>query len=148
MAFDFLEVQSKPVELWEIYKDGKDGDIFEITECTNDFYVGKKVRVIEDENFQGKYKALLKADTPEDMEHDTLVTIYGCLGTAKYSKVEKVRQIDLETVIARLKNCQPVWLNKVGEGEKQFSKYADFKDLDIYDFDDLMKAEFFVKGNS
>jgi hypothetical protein len=129
------------VELWQIFKDGKDGEVYEVVDCSVESYIGMKIKVKADK----QHKALVKADTPSwDDDADNLVTLYGCLGTAKYKKYEQYKEITLEETIKRIKGFRTVYVIDCGE-YKEISKYTDFGFLDIGDFADLLNKKFFVK---
>lgn len=128
-------------ELWEIYKDGKHGDIFEVIDCVIPSYEGMQVKVV---TADGGYKALVKpeADNPDDAT--TLITVYGCLGTAKYKKVDSFKKISFEDALNRINNFRTVYAFD-GREYIQVSKYTDFEDIDVSDFADLLTKPFYIK---
>jgi hypothetical protein len=135
------ELGADTVELWEIFKDGKNGDIYEVVECIVEDFIGKKIKVSADAN----YKALVSADTPDWSEDaSNLVTLYGCLGTAKYKKVETYKEITFDDAIKRVKDFRAVYI-KQGNNYGHFNKYTAFEDLGISDLADLFNAKFYIK---
>ena len=133
----------KLYELWEIYKDGKNGEVYEVAQCVVPSYIGEKVKVFTSE---GNYKALVEADADVDYaDSKSLVTMYGCLGTAKYRKVEAYKPITLSEAIYKLENYRTVYVSDDAGEIKTLCKYTDLEDVGIYTIADLMDANFYVK---
>lgn len=144
-AEDFLKLHGgNTLELWQIFKDGKDGEIYEVVDCSVEGYIGLKIKVKAD----GENKALVNADTPDwDADAGNLVTIYGCLGTAKYKLYQEYKEITLEEAIKRIRGFRTLYVFECGE-YKEISKYTGFDFLEINDFADLLNKKFYVKeGN-
>lgn len=134
----------KTVQLWEIMKDGKNGDIFEVDQCSIPSYIGQQVKVQFKREGSQSFKSLVKADAKGDSE-DTLFTIYGCLGTAKYRRVEQFDEVTFIQAMEKLDNHRMLYV-KHGSNYVQFTKYTDFRGLGIDDISDLMNKTFYVKG--
>lgn len=135
---------NKLYELWEIYKDGKNGEIYEVVSCSVRDYIGHQVKVsAKTEGFES-FKCLVKPDRYSDNAESSLVTLYGCLGTAKFKKVEHYEEITLADAVERLKDYRTVYY-KFGTQYEELSRYTKFVDLFIDDFADLMNTKFYVK---
>lgn len=130
-------------ELWEIYKDGKNDEVYEVAQCVVPASIGKRVKVFTAED---DYKTLVEADTDiETASTANLVTMYGCLGTAKYRKVEQYKQVTLSEALVLVRNRKPVFaLDENGEYVSFFRNTA-FSDIDMFYVYDLLHSKFFVK---
>lgn len=92
----------KELKLWEIMKEGKNGEIYEITDCALTSYIGTKVKVQETQDYRGKYKTLVKPeanDNPTDASN--IVTIFGCMGKL-HGKRLRLSHTNLLTLWMRL----------------------------------------------
>ncbi|MGG4390515.1 hypothetical protein ABEU97_20495 [Priestia megaterium] len=133
------------MQLWEIFRDGKNGEIFEVVDCSVEGYLGMRVKVNAHSDITGDYKTIVQADADlESKDASKIVTIYGCLGTAEFKKVEYYREIAFEEMTKLIHSFRTVYV-KQGEEYKQISKYTSFDDIDIDDLADLMNKTFYVK---
>jgi len=134
-------------ELWEIYRDADNGDVFEIVECTVPNYLGSKIKVMTN----GMYKAIVKPETDisKPSTESALVPLYGCYGTARFKKVEEYRKIyGFHNVITKLNSRSSVFYMRDGE-YKRFTRTTSFSDLgDIEDIFDLDETSFYEKVNN
>lgn len=134
--------------LSDIYRYGKDGDIFQVTRCSSTNYIGYQVRVeMDTSDSDHSYKCLVEADSPRGTDNAKyLVTHYGCLGTADFFLTNDYEQVDLLDVFTRLREGYPVYVRDGGLCcYSQITNFTDFEDMHIEDFDDLMTKEFFVR---
>ncbi|MDS9997110.1 hypothetical protein [Bacillus atrophaeus] len=137
----------KELKLWEIMKDGKNGEIYEITKCALTSYIGTQVKVQETQDYRGKYKTLVKpeaSDNPTDASN--IVTIFGCMGEATWKKVENViyTPIDFTKTVQLLGKGFTVY-KKRGSNYVSMSRFTSFEDVDIDDFSDLAGTQFYMK---
>ncbi|OEC78269.1 hypothetical protein [Bacillus halotolerans] len=137
----------KKLKLWEIMKDGKNGEIFEITECALTSYIGTQVKVQETQDYRGKYKTLVKPeanDNPTDASN--IVTIFGCMGEATWKKVENViyTPIDFTKTVQLLGKRVTVY-KKRGSDYVSVTRYTGFESIGIDDFSDLAGTQFYMK---
>lgn len=82
--------KEKLYELWELYKDGVHGEIYEVAECSVDGFVGNMLKIHKRTSGDKQFLSLVEITHPDDRAGDEtmLITLYGCLGTAKYKKVD------------------------------------------------------------
>ncbi|MED4819176.1 hypothetical protein [Bacillus atrophaeus] len=137
----------KELKLWEIMKEGKNGEIYEITDCALTSYIGTQVKVQETQDYRGKYKTLVKPeanDNPTDASN--IVTIFGCMGEATWKKVEAVtyKPIDFMDAVNRLDQGFTVYRKK-GKHFFSLSRYTSFEKARIEDFSDLIQTQFYKK---
>lgn len=136
---------SRAYELWEILKDGQHGEVYEVVSCSVPDYVGSQVKVITESNHTGEYKALVRPDVKglRGTEED-LVTLYGCLVTAKYKKVLKYRAITVQEALSRLGNNESLYV--LHEGEYVLvNKWQTFETLDFKYVYNLYNSTFYIK---
>jgi hypothetical protein len=134
----------KRYELWEIMKDGKNNEVFEVVSCNLSSYIGTQIKVQVKEELWESYKCLVKADADGDGE-EALATLYGCLGTAKYKKVQQFTEIKLSEALQMLEDYRVVYISNAGE-KVELSRYTSMESLYISDFSDLMNKKFYKKG--
>jgi len=139
-------IKTNNIELWEIMKDGKHGEIFEVSECILSSYIGQQLMVEEKTDYRGKYKALIEASKKGDSSEQALFKLYGCLGTAKFKKVQDYQEIDYAEALKMLGDYRVVYYLKDGN-YMELSRYTDFSELDLVDFDDLFIRSFYKKGD-
>ncbi|MEH7117242.1 hypothetical protein V7128_07445 [Neobacillus vireti] len=135
--------KAETFELWQIMKDGKDGEVYEVVDSKIFGFLGQQLKVQEKDGF----KCLVKADTSdEDMDASNLVPLYGALGTAKYKKVElyTYKEISIHHAIRLMSEYRTVYIKRAGKF-KELGRYTDFEDLGIADMSDLMATTFYVK---
>lgn len=138
-------MKTNNIQLWEILKDGKNGEVFEVVDCVLTQFIGTKVKVKETSDYRGHFKCLVEPDSKGEDEKN-LITLYGCLGTAKFKQVQEFESISFEEAVERLHDYRAVYVLHAGEYQ-ELSRYTDFVDLDIDDFSDLFCKPFFVKGD-
>jgi hypothetical protein len=137
-------IKTTGIELWEIMKDGKDGEIFEVTSCNLSSFVGHKIKVSVKEELWESYKCLVNPDVEGEGE-EALAKLYGCLGTATFKKLQQFEEITLAEAIERLNDYRLVYYRS-GSGHKELSRYTDFDDLYVDDFSDLLSKQFYKKS--
>ncbi|WP_407708495.1 hypothetical protein ACIU4M_00590 [Bacillus altitudinis] len=134
-------------ELWEIYRDAENEDVFEIVECTIPQYKGRRIKVMTN----GLYKAIVKPETDisKTTTESDLVPLYGCYGTARFRKVEEYRKIHgFNNVYTKLNSRKSVFYMRDGE-YKRFTRTTPFSDLgDVEDIFDLDEISFYEKVNN
>lgn len=135
---------TKTYELWEIMKDGKNGEIFEVVSCSLTSYKGHQLEVVTKKEHLGSFKCLVKPGATGDGE-SVLATLYGCLGTAKFKKVEHFEEIKYEEALKMLSEYRVIYSYQSGI-YKELSRYTDLQDIYIEDFSDLMNKTFYKKG--
>ncbi|NRF01914.1 hypothetical protein [Bacillus subtilis] len=138
----------KELKLWEIMKDGKQGEVYEITDCALVQYIGTQVKVEETQDYRGKYKTLVKPETKGcNSDASNIVTIFGCMGTATWRQVltDPHKKISVHEAINRLNEGKTIYY-KNGDNYQKVRRYTSFCSLGIDDFSDLiMRAQFYKK---
>ena len=134
----------KLYELWEIYKDGKNGEVYEVAQCLIPSYIGTQLEVKVGKLGKGSSKCLVSPEVEGDGE-DALAKLYGCLGTAKYRKVEQYTHISIFQALSKLNNYRTVYIENDAGEKVALCKYTSLSDVDVYTMADLMDANFYVK---
>lgn len=137
-------------ETWEILKDGKHGEVYQVAECAVSDYKGLKAKVTEDRDSRGSFKSLVKADTPSsDKSSNNLIPMYGCIVTAKWEKVEQYSYALINNpheLVRLMQEGKTVYVKEPFRAEyKAVNPYTEFDSLGIADFDDLLSKPFYKK---
>lgn len=140
-----MNINSNSIQMWEILKDGKDGQVFEVVQCNLSDFVGRQVKVKEKTTYGKKAKCLVKPDSTGDSEAN-LVTLHGHLVTAKFKMISTFKEISLSHAVTLMEeNDEAVYISD-GSAKRIWSKYDDFEDdLNIVDFDDLVSKKFYIR---
>lgn len=139
-------MKTNNLELWEIMKDGSHGEVFEVTNCVLSQFMGHQIKVHEKEDMGASYRCLVNPNSEGKGDSDEVLSkLYGCLGTAKFKKVEQYEEISFTEALNTMNNFRKVYVIK--EGEKvEITRYTDFSDLYLTDFADLMNKTYYKKG--
>lgn len=138
-------IKTTNIELWEIMKDGSNGEVFEATDCCLPQYIGTKVKVKAHTERGKLYRCLVNPDATDDSK-ESLAVLYGCLGTAKFRKVQEYEELTLMDAIKRMQELRLVFIRSNGE-YKEFSRYDDFRLMQVDDMSDLLSTIFYKKGS-
>ncbi|APT46601.1 hypothetical protein [Bacillus safensis] len=149
MAYSFGEI----FETWEILKNGKNGEVFEIVHCALPVHIGLQARVTEETDHRGSFKSLVKAEAkPDDKDSSNLIQMYGCIVTAQWRKVEmySYSSLSLHLALRMLAAGKTVYVkSKDSSSEyKAVNRYTDFEDIGVLDFDDLANKSFYKKESN
>lgn len=137
-------IKTTGIELWEIMKDGKNGEVFEVAECNVHGFNGTKIQVKETFEKGSRFKCLVNPNIKGEGA-ESLATLYGCLGTAKFRKVQEYEDITLIEAIERMQDYKLVYIRHMGE-YKELTRYDDFSDFHVDGMSDLMVTTFYKKG--
>lgn len=134
-----VEHETDLYELWEIYKDGQDGEVFEVVNCIIPEKVGTQVKLLASE---GMYKALVHPD-----RFNKIVQMYGCLGTAKYKKVLSYKEISVfeaMRILMKPHSNRSVYILK-GLSYERLTKSDRLEEFDIYSIQSLIGEKYYIK---
>lgn len=134
--------KTENIQLWEIMRDGKHGEVFEVVSCPLDSFKGHKIKVHAKAN---GCKCLVRPEAVTEGA-DELVTLYGCLGGANFKKVEEYITITLEDALNEVRNLHSIYIKNSLGVYTEITQYSAFRLLGIDDMSDLLRQQFYKVG--
>lgn len=130
---------------WEVFRYANDGDVFEIVESPIEGFEGKRV-VMKKHKDSGIVMKVV--GTYHDDDAKSLVTPYGAITGAMFKRVDVYKRIKASEAIAALEENRQVYYKDALDQFEEVRKWDDFSDdLGLYDFHDVLKFEFYIKGS-
>jgi hypothetical protein len=130
----------------EVMQLADDKDIFEIVSSPVDRYIGMRVQIKKTRVSEGFGAIMKNIGTYHDDGASTIVIPYGAITGAHFRRVDVYTEIDIRDALTHLKNRdKDVYLEDNGHYTK-LEKYDSLRDLDFYDFDDLLLQKYYIEG--
>lgn len=126
----------------ELFLKAKHGETYEIVNCNVGELMGKKVTMKK----TGAGNLIMKKEgTIESEDIDDIVTPYGGITGAIYKKVLTYEKVKLGDALNALSNGEEVFIKLGSDYVELDDRSPLYGEYNIYDFEDLMEAEFFIQ---
>lgn len=127
---------------WEVFKEGEDGDIFEVVQSPASKYVGLRVAMKQNSGYGIVMK---KLGTRFNDSIDTLILPHGSITGSLFRKVEAYTELDGMEGLQAIKEGKEVFV-KDKFGLVKTDMLTDLLEVGICDFDDLLSTKFYIKS--
>ncbi|PAW37901.1 hypothetical protein CKQ70_30650 [Bacillus toyonensis] len=129
-------------KFWELFRYGEDKDIFEVIESDIPEYTGTRY-VMK----QTKSGIILKQyGTYEKDSSDDIVVPYGVVTGATFKRVEQFLPVHIGDAMNELKeDKRNVFVQDKNGHFERVTVWSGLDEIEVVDFDDLLKRQFFIK---
>ncbi|WP_242278629.1 hypothetical protein [Bacillus cereus group sp. BfR-BA-01313] len=142
---------SRLYEFWELFKYGKDGEVYQLAQTNVPLYQNQRVYM-----HKNKYGAITMhklQDEGFDYESagSNLITPFSAFTGGKFRRMKKLKErieISIDEAVKRITDYETVIAVKQNGKEYEISSpYFDFEDMDVVDFEDMSKVMFYKESN-
>lgn len=134
---------TKNLTFSEVMEHGKDKQVFIVVQSGREGAIGKKVIMK-----QTKYGMVMKEyGCYSDNNKDTIVVPTSDITGAFFDLEVKYEKISLSETVSRIENHKTIFTYIEDEGFSRVSTYLDFKEIGVYDFEDLLLIQFYKQAN-
>ena len=127
---------------WELFRYGEDRDIFEVVESDIPEYIGTRyVMKIVKSSIIMKHLGTYDNDSSED-----IVVPYGVVTGATFKRVEQFLPVHIGDAMNELKeDKRNVFVQDKNGHFERITVWSGLDEIEVADFDDLLKRQFFIK---
>jgi len=130
----------------EVMQLANDKDIFEIVSSPVDRYINMRVQIKKTRQSEGFGAIMKNIGTYHDDGASTIVIPYGAITGAHFKRVDVYSEIDIRQALTHLMNRdKAVYIEERGHFT-QIERLDSLRDLDIYDFDDLLLQKYYIES--
>lgn len=135
----------------EVMQLANDKDIFEIVSSPVDRYINMRVQIKKTRQSEGFGAIMKNIGTYHDDGASTIVIPYGAITGAHFRRVDVYTEIDIRQALTHLKNRdKDVFIHQYSIQDNghytKLEKFDSLRDLEIYDFDDLLLQKYYIEG--
>jgi len=130
----------------EVMQLANDKDIFEIVSSPVSRYLNMRVQIKKTRESEGFGAIMKNIGTYHDDGASTIVIPYGAITGAHFRRVDVYTQIDIRQALTHLKDRDKDVYLQEGSHYTKLEKFDSLRDLDIYDFDDLLLQKYYIES--